>query len=92
MAEPTRPRLPIRTCVGCRTKKPKTTLVRVVLDGEGRAVWDPRQVQPGRGAYVCPSLDCLAKAFKSKRLARAFRRAVSMDSLQAAEVPWEESY
>ena len=31
---------------------------------------------PGRGAYICPNAECLAKAQKSKGLERSFKVAV----------------
>jgi len=48
-------------------------LVRLAVDpGEGLIV-DPVRMQ-GRGAYLCPSLHCLEKAWQRKVLPRAFRR------------------
>ncbi len=90
MAEPERSPNPVRTCLGCRTKRPKSLLVRLAADDAGRVVWDKDKVKPGRGAYICPSRECLAKALKSGKFGRAFRRTVSVDILETAEVPWED--
>lgn len=65
-------RVPLRKCVGCNEMKPKKELVRVVKSPENEVSLDLTGRKPGRGAYVCPSLDCLQKARKAKRLERAF--------------------
>ncbi|MDY6852079.1 MAG: YlxR family protein [Thermodesulfobacteriota bacterium] len=80
----------MRTCLGCASKKAKRALARLALNPEGQVVWDRRQTMPGRGAYVCPSRDCLAKALKIKKLTRAFRRPVATNLLESLKVPWEE--
>lgn len=65
-------KIPLRQCLGCREMKPKRELIRVVKSPEGEVSLDFKGKKPGRGAYVCPSPDCLAKARKSKALERAF--------------------
>ncbi|MDR0621027.1 MAG: YlxR family protein [Deltaproteobacteria bacterium] len=71
---------PERTCVGCRAKRPKAQLARLVglapAGGDGRrvVVWDPKGRLGGRGAWVCAGTpECLAKAAAKGRLARALR-------------------
>ncbi|MBR3077563.1 MAG: YlxR family protein [Oscillospiraceae bacterium] len=63
--------IPQRQCLGCRQMKPKPELVRVVRSPEGSVSVDLRGKAPGRGAYVCPSTDCLKKALRSKALSRS---------------------
>ncbi|MGI6248263.1 MAG: RNase P modulator RnpM [Acutalibacteraceae bacterium] len=65
-------KVPLRQCMGCNERKPKKELVRVVKNKEGEISLDLKGRSPGRGAYVCHSLDCLAKAQKSKRFERVF--------------------
>ena len=72
---PTR-RIPMRKCTGCNEMKPKKELVRVVRSPEGEVSLDLTGKKPGRGAYICPSMDCLNKAIKGKRLERAFSSAI----------------
>ncbi|MBO4211725.1 MAG: YlxR family protein [Oscillospiraceae bacterium] len=60
----------MRQCLGCREMKPKPELVRVVRSPEGTVSVDLRGKAPGRGAYVCPSADCLKKALRSRALSR----------------------
>jgi len=64
-------KIPMRQCTGCREHKPKRELIRVVRSPEGEVSLDFRGKSPGRGAYLCPSQDCLAKARKSRALERA---------------------
>ena len=65
-------RAPERTCLGCGTKREKSSLVRLVLDPGGRVTVDRRGKQPGRGAWLCGP-GCLRAALKRKALGRAFR-------------------
>lgn len=65
-------KIPMRQCLGCREMKPKKELLRVVRSPEGGISLDFRGKAPGRGAYVCPSKECLQKAIKSHALERAF--------------------
>ena len=69
---PVKPRkIPMRMCVGCREMKPKKALLRVVKPQDGDAHIDRTGKAPGRGAYVCESIECLRKAQKSRALERA---------------------
>jgi len=65
-------KIPVRQCLGCREHKPKPELIRVVRSPEGEISLDFRGKKPGRGAYVCPSSECLKRVRKSKALERAF--------------------
>lgn len=65
-------RIPLRMCTGCGEMKPKKELVRVVKSPEGEISLDLTGRKPGRGAYVCPDVACLAAARKARRLERAF--------------------
>ena len=65
-------KIPQRQCLGCREMKNKKDLIRVVRSPEGEISLDFKGKKPGRGAYVCPSAPCLAKARKSRALERAF--------------------
>ena len=65
-------KIPMRMCAGCGEHKPKKELVRVVKSPEGEISLDTTGREPGRGAYVCRSADCLSLARKARRLERAF--------------------
>jgi uncharacterized protein len=58
---------PIRSCVGCGSKRAKTELVRLTVTGSRPAV-DPTGRSAGRGAYLCRRIDCFDAAVKKKRL------------------------
>lgn len=68
------PSEPERTCVGCRIKRLKTELLRIVRTSDGRVVVDPEGTVPGRGAYVCRDPVCVGKATRKGALSRALRR------------------
>lgn len=70
-------KVPLRMCLGCREMKPKKELIRIVKPPEGDLAVDLTGRKAGRGAYICPKTDCLAKAVKQKQLERTFSCAVS---------------
>ena len=74
---------PQRTCLGCRAKKDRAALRRLVLiraeDGSGQVVWDPQAAAPGRGAWLCPEARCLEAALKKRALGRAFKISENLD-------------
>ncbi len=59
--------------------KPKRELVRVVKSPEGEISLDTTGKKNGRGAYICPSKECLKKAIKAKRLEKAFDTQIPAD-------------
>jgi len=60
--------VPERTCVGCRTVKPKRDLVRIVRDPAGQVDVDFTGKKSGRGVYICPNRPCLDAAIKGARI------------------------
>ena len=64
-------KIPMRQCVGCREHKPKKELIRVLRSPEGEVSLDFHGKKNGRGAYICPKMDCLKKAIRSKALERS---------------------
>ena len=71
-------KIPMRKCLGCMEGRPKKELVRVVRPADGGAVSvDATGKKNGRGAYLCPSRDCLLKARKARRLERALECEIS---------------
>ena len=75
---PVKPRkIPMRMCVGCREMKPKKELQRIVKSPEGVIAVDRVGRMPGRGAYVCKSVECLKKAQKIRALERALETQIS---------------
>lgn len=70
-------KIPMRQCVGCKEMKPKKELLRVVRTPDGVIDLDPTGKRSGRGAYICPQVECLAKAVKQKGLERALEQPIS---------------
>lgn len=56
--------------------KQKKELVRIVKSEDGTYSIDYTGKKPGRGAYICPNIECLEKAKKSKGLERSFKSSV----------------
>ena len=83
-------KIPMRQCVGCREMKAKKELIRVVRSPEGTVSLDFKGKLPGRGAYVCPAADCLARARKSRALERAFSVQLPTQVYEALEEQMKE--
>ncbi|AUW93703.1 MAG: YlxR family protein [Sulfobacillus thermosulfidooxidans] len=64
-------KIPMRTCVACRTTRPKRELIRVVRTPTGTVVVDRKGKVSGRGAYICSTVDCFDLAVRSKKLEHA---------------------
>ncbi|MCR5088368.1 MAG: YlxR family protein [Oscillospiraceae bacterium] len=78
-------KIPMRQCLGCRERRPKRELVRVVRSPEGEVHLDLSGKANGRGAYLCPDPDCLKRAVKSRALERAFEAPVPETVLSALQ-------
>jgi len=74
-----RRREPERTCVGCRERAPKGSLLRIVRGLDGSVRVDPSGAAPGRGAYVHRALGCARQAVGRGALARALRTGLSKE-------------
>ena len=64
-------KIPQRQCMGCRERKAKRDMIRVVRGTDGEVSLDFGGKKNGRGAYICPDMECLKKALRSKSLDRA---------------------
>lgn len=62
---------PLRTCVACRTTRPKRELVRIVRAPDGSVTIDPSGRASGRGAYLCADGTCWPQAIKKSAIERA---------------------
>ena len=78
-------KIPLRMCSGCGQHLPKKELVRVVRSAEGELSVDLTGRKPGRGAYLCPKVDCMKKARKAKRLERALSCQIPDEVYQRLE-------
>ncbi|HZU13041.1 MAG TPA: YlxR family protein [Chloroflexota bacterium] len=75
--------VPLRSCVACRETKPKRELVRVVRVSDDRVEADRTGKKNGRGAYLCPAVECWELARKKRALNHALSMTVSPEN-------WEE--
>ena len=75
-------KIPMRQCMGCRERRPKRELIRVVRSPEGTVSLDFQGKAPGRGAYLCPSPDCLRRAVRSKALERNLETPIPAEVLE----------
>ena len=74
-----------RQCIGCGEMKNKKEMIRVLKTPEGEFTLDSTGRKNGRGAYVCPSAECLGKAIKSKGLERSFKMAIPKEIYEKLE-------
>lgn len=69
-------KIPMRKCVGCQEMKAKKEMIRIVRTEEQDFLLDVTGRKNGRGAYICPSSECLEKAIKNRGLERSFKQAI----------------
>ena len=69
-------KVPLRQCIGCQEMKSKKEMIRVIKTAEDEIMLDATGRKNGRGAYLCPSMECLKKAVKGKGLERSFKMAI----------------
>ena len=78
-------KVPMRQCVGCQEMKSKKEMIRVIRTAEEEFLLDATGKKNGRGAYICPSKECLAKAIKNRGLERSFKQAIPKDVYETLE-------
>ena len=83
-------KVPLGKCTGCQEMKDKRELVRIVRNDAGEFSLDRTGKKPGRGAYICPNVQCLEKAQKSKGLERSFKAAVPKEVYEQLLAQLEE--
>lgn len=64
-------KIPIRKCIACGEGKPKKELIRIVKTPVGDVKVDLTGKLNGRGAYICPAIECLELAIKSNKISRS---------------------
>ncbi|MFJ2368477.1 YlxR family protein [Microbacterium sp. NPDC087665] len=70
---------PVRTCVGCRMRASRSSLLRVVSQNNTLLV-DERAVLPGRGAWIHPTQECMEAALRRRAFGRALRVSTAVDT------------
>ena len=75
-------KIPQRQCMGCRERKEKRQLIRIVRGTDGNVSVDFGGKLNGRGAYICPDPECLKKVQRSKALERSLETAIPEEVYQ----------
>ena len=78
-------KIPQRQCMGCRERKAKRELIRVVRGTDGNVTLDFGGKAPGRGAYICSNAECLKKALRSKALDRSLEVTIPQEVIDRLE-------
>lgn len=78
-------KVPMRKCVGCQEMKSKKEMLRIIRTQEGEFLLDATGKKNGRGAYICPSSECLSKAIRQKGLERSFKQSIPQDVYEMLE-------
>ena len=76
---------PLRKCVGCQAMKSKKELLRILRREDGTVCLDLTGRVNGRGAYLCPDVECLRRARKSGSIARSLKTAIPEETFDALE-------
>jgi len=83
-------KVPLRQCIGCQEMKSKKEMIRGIKTAEDEIMLDATGRKNGRGAYLCPSMECLKKAVKGKGLERSFKMAIPKEVYETLEKEMEE--
>ena len=82
--------IPLRQSNGSGEMKNQKEILRILKTAEGEIVLDATGKKNGRGAYICPSMDCFRKAKKSRGLDRSFKMAVPKEVYESLEKEMEQ--
>ena len=77
---------PQRTCVGCGRKRPPAEMLRVAAQHGAAPQLDENAKAPGRGAYLCGTLDCARKAWKKRAFERALKLKTPLDAVLKEQI------
>ena len=83
-------KIPLRQCIGCGEMKSKKEMIRVIKTAEDQILLDATGRKNGRGAYLCPSMECFKKAVKGRGLERTFKMAIPREVYETLEKEMEE--
>ncbi|MDA8407411.1 MAG: DUF448 domain-containing protein [Deltaproteobacteria bacterium] len=70
--------IPIRTCVGCRSRRPAIEMIRMQAQDKTLILADKKTNFSGRACYICPLAKCAEKALKKGRLEKALRTEIEI--------------
>ncbi len=70
--------VPVRTCVGCRNRRPAIEMIRMKSHDKKLILTDNKTNFGGRACYICPLVKCAEKALKKGRLEKALRTKIEI--------------
>lgn len=73
-----------RTCIGCRAKKEKKELIRIVKNKQNEIFIDFEQTKNGRGSYICKNKNCFEEAVRKGKIKTALK--TNLDSKKYEEL------
>ena len=85
-------KIPQRQCMGCRERKAKKEMIRVVRCTDGNVQLDFSGKVNGRGAYICPDPECLKKARRSLALDRSLEVTIPQEVYDRLEKEMEGAH
>ena len=85
-------KIPQRQCMGCRERKNKRDMIRVVRQTNGEVSLDFSGKLNGRGAYICPNPECLKKARKAKSLDRSLEVTIPEEVYDRLDREMEDNH
>ena len=83
-------KIPLRQCIGCGEMKSKKEMIRILKTAEDEIILDATGRKNGRGAYLCPSMECFHKAVKNRGLERSFKMAIPREIYDTLEKEMEQ--
>ena len=78
-------KIPMRQCTGCREMRSKREMIRVIKTAENEIGIDATGRKNGRGAYICPNMECLKLAMKNRGLERSLKTVIPESVYQQLE-------
>ena len=70
-------KIPLRKCIACNEMKPKKKLIRIVKNKDNEVKVDLTGKANGRGAYICPTVECFDKGYNDKKIQKALQVEVA---------------
>ncbi|MBE3036345.1 MAG: YlxR family protein, partial [Candidatus Atribacteria bacterium] len=74
-------KVPVRTCIGCKGKKTKKEMIRIIRTPDGKIEIDKTGKKSGRGAYLCGNVKCLDIAFRENSLNKSLKQDIPLPTL-----------
>ena len=83
-------KVPLRMCVGCQEMKSKKEMLRILKTSDEEIILDATGKKNGRGAYICFSGDCFARAVKNHGIERSLKTYIPQEVYDSLKKEIEE--